>query len=330
MPILVLFGFMYLSLRLNTNTMFFLGDLKMKIFMTGGTGFVGTSLARRLVEQGHQVTILTRKISGDPTPSNGVSLLEGDPTKEGPWQEQVASHEAVINLAGASIFRRWTKEAKVMIRDSRVLTTQNLVEAMRECKGEKTTLISTSAVGYYGFHGDEELDENDPPGDDFLASLSKDWEDAASKAEQYSARVIICRFGIVLGRRGGALSEMIPLFKIGLGSPLGSGKQWFSWIHEQDLVNVYLFLLDHKNISGPINCMAPESVTNREFTKALGTALKRPTFMPAVPGFMLKIIKGEFGNILLKGQRVVPKKLLDAGFDFQFPRVNDALQDLLG
>jgi len=307
-----------------------LGELEMKIFMTGGTGFVGTSLTRKLVEQGHQLTILTRKISGDPSPSRGVSLIEGDPTKEGTWQEHVSGHEAVINLAGASIFRRWTKEAKAMIRDSRILTTKNLVEAMSARTGAETTLISTSAVGYYGFHGNEELDESHPPGDDFLASLSKDWEEAAIKAEMYGARVILCRFGIVLGKLGGALGQMTPLFKSGLGSPLGSGKQWFSWIHEQDLINVYLFLLDHKNLSGPINCMAPESVTNREFTKALGKALKRPTFMPAVPGFILKIIKGEFGNVLLKGQRVAPKKLSDAGFDFQFPRVNDALQDLLG
>jgi len=302
----------------------------MKIFMTGGTGFVGTSLTRKLVEKGHLVTILTRKISGDTNPEEGVALIEGDPTKKGAWQEHVSGHEAVINLAGASIFRRWTKEAKAMIRDSRILTTKNLVEAMSARTGAETTLISTSAVGYYGFHGDEELDESHPPGDDFLASLCKDWEEAAIKAEQYGARVIICRFGIVLGRRGGALGEMMPLYKRGLGSPLGSGKQWFSWIHEQDLVNVYLFLLDHKNLSGPINCMAPEPVTNREFNKALGKALKRQTFMPAVPGFMVKIIKGEFGNVLLKGQRVAPKKLLDAGFNFQFPRVNDALRDLLG
>lgn len=301
----------------------------MKIFMTGGTGFVGTSLAQKLLVKGHQITILTRKISDDTSTEEGTFLIEGDPTKKGAWQEHVCGHEVVINLAGASIFRRWTKEAKAIIRQSRLLTTENLVEAMGSCKGDETTLISTSAVGYYGFHGDEELDESHPPGDDFLAKLSKDWEDAANEAKQYGARVITCRFGIVLGRQGGALGQMIPLFKTGLGSPLGSGKQWFSWIHEQDLINVYLFLIDHKNLSGPINCMAPEPVTNREFTKALGMAMERPTFMPAVPGFMLKILKGEFGNVLLKGQRVVPKKLLDAGFEFQFPRLNDALHNLL-
>jgi uncharacterized protein (TIGR01777 family) len=302
----------------------------MKIFMTGGTGFVGTTLTQKLVEQGHQVTVLTRKISGAPISEKGVSLIEGDPTTEGAWQEQLSHHKAVINLAGASILRRWTREAKAMIRDSRVLTTKNLVKAMRACKDKDTTLISASAIGYYGFHGDEELDESYAPGNDFLALLSKDWEEEALQARQYGVRVLICRIGIVLGTRGGALGQMIPIFKMGLGSPVGTGEQWLSWIHEHDLVRIYLFLLDKKDLEGPVNCTAPGPVKNREFTKALGKALKRPTFMPAVPGFMLKIIKGEFGNVILKGQRVVPKKLSDAGFDFQFPRISDALQDLLG
>jgi uncharacterized protein len=301
----------------------------MKIFMTGGTGFVGTTLTRKLVEQGHQVTVLTRKI-GNPIPGKGVTLIEGNPASEGSWQEQVPHHKVVINLAGAPVFKRWTKETKAMIRNSRILTTQNLVKAMRTCKGKETTLISASAIGYYGFHGDEELDESCVPGEDFFASLSKDWEAEALQARMYDVRVLICRIGIVLGTRGGALGQMIPIFKMGLGSSLGSGEQWLSWIHEQDLVRIYLFLLGQENFDGPVNCTAPVPVKNREFTKALGKALKRPTFMPAVPGFVLKIIKGEFGNILLKGQQVVPKKLSDAGFVFQFPRINDALQDLLG
>lgn len=302
----------------------------MEIFITGGTGFVGTTLAHRLVEQGHQLTVLTRKISGNMRPEIGISMIEGDPTKKGAWQEQISRHEAVINLAGASIFRRWTKQAKAMIRDSRVLTTKNLVEAMKTRQGKKTTLISTSAVGYYGFHDDEELEESNAPGDDFLASLSKDWEAAAMHARNYGVRVLICRLGIVLGTRGGALGQMIPLFKMGLGSPLGTGEQWFSWIHEQDLVRIYLFLLGQKDLQGPVNCTAPGSVKNRTFTKALGKALHRPTIMPAVPGFILKIIKGEFGNVLLKGQRALPKSLSNAGFDFQFPVIDDALQGLLG
>ncbi len=301
----------------------------MKIFMTGGTGFVGATLTRKLVEQGHQITVLTRKNWGV-IPEKGVSFIEGDPTREGTWQEHLAHHKAVINLAGASIFKRWTKESKAIIRDSRILTTKNIVSAMKNCKGKETTLISSSAIGYYGSHGDEELDENFGPGDDFIASLCKDWEAAALEARRYGVRVVICRIGIVLGTRGGALEQMIPVFKLGLGSPLGNGEQRLSWIHEQDLVRIFLFLLSQKNLEGAVNCTAPDPVTNREFTKTLGKALKRPTFMPPVPGFILKIIKGEFGNVLLEGQRVVPKKLLNAGFDFQFPRLTDALQDLLG
>ncbi len=300
----------------------------MKIFITGGTGFVGTTLTRKLIEQGHHVTVLTRKIVKIQGPEKGMTLLEGDPTKKGDWQKQAGEHEVFVNLAGSSIFRRWTNMAKAMMRDSRILTTRNIVEALKYREGKETTLISTSAVGYYGFHGDEELDENNPSGDDYLASLCKDWEAAALQAEQFGVRVLIGRLGIVLGSRGGALGQMLPLFKMGLGSPLGSGDQWFSWIHEQDLIGIYLFLIGHKDLAGPFNCTAPEPVPNRGFTKALGEALRKPTFMPPVPGFILRLVKGEFGNILLKGQKVLPRKLADAGFDFQFPQVSDALRNL--
>jgi len=301
----------------------------MRVFITGGSGFVGTSIIRQLVGRGEEVTVLTRKVSKKRKPPRGVSFLEADPTREGPWQEQVAGHDTFINLAGASIFRRWTGEAKQVIRDSRLLTTRNLVSALEARKGKDTVLLSTSAVGYYGFHGDEFLDEASPSGKDFLALLARDWEAEALRAEKFGVRVILCRFGIVMGLGGGALSQMVPLFQKGLGSPLGSGNQWFSWIHEQDLVNSFLFLLDRGELSGPVNFTAPEPVTNRAFTMALGRALGRPTFLPAVPGFVLKMIKGEFGTVLLKGQRVIPKKLLDAGFRFQFPAVEDALRDLV-
>ena len=300
----------------------------MNIFMTGGTGFIGNTLTRKLVEQGHHVTVLTRKTVKAQVREKGITLLEGDPTKAGNWQKQVAEHEVFVNLAGASIFCRWTKSAKAMMRDSRILTTKNLVEALADRKGKETTLISTSAVGFYGFHGDEELDEHHPGGDDYLALLSKDWEAAALQAEPFGVRVLICRFGIVLGAHGGALGQMRPLFRMGLGSPLGSGDQWFSWIHEQDLINIYLFLIGNNDLAGLINCTAPEPVTNRVFTKALGEALGKPTFMPSVPGFILRLVKGEFGNVLLKGQKVLPKKLSEVGFRFQFPNVNAALGDL--
>ena len=301
----------------------------MKVFLTGGTGFVGTTLTRELVKRGHAVTVLTRSVSTGRGLPKGASILEGNPTQGGPWQEAVAGHDSVINLAGGSIFRRWTDVSKKAIRDSRILSTRNLVEALSARNGKETLVFSTSAVGYYGTQGDEELDERSPPGDDFLASLTKEWEAEALKAEKFGARVFLCRFGIVLGSGGGALARMTPLFKWYLGSALGNGRQQVSWIHQQDLVNAYLFLMDTEGVSGPINFTAPNPVTNKEMTRLLGEALKRPTFMPPMPGFLIRLFMGEFASVLLEGQRVIPKKLLEKGFQFQFPNLPEALANLL-
>lgn len=185
----------------------------MRVFMTGGTGFVGRKIIGTLKKGGHEITVLTRRISPSPSLTDGVSFLEGNPTEPGDWQGEVAGHDAVINLAGASIFTRWTRSSKKKIVDSRVLTTRNLVNALKHNEGKKTLFLSTSAIGYYGFHGDEELGEESPAGEDFLASLSRDWEAEAMEAETTGARVILLRFGIVLGREGGALKQMIPVFK---------------------------------------------------------------------------------------------------------------------
>ncbi|MBI5604418.1 MAG: TIGR01777 family protein [Deltaproteobacteria bacterium] len=301
----------------------------MKVFITGGTGFVGTHLMQQLTGQGYLVTLLTRSIRpGRTLPSRAV-YLEGDPTNPGPWQDEVASHEIIVNLAGASIFSRWTESYKKAIYDSRIRTTRNVVAALAPRKGQETVLLNASAVGYYGFHEDQELDEETPPGNDFLAVLARDWENEAKKASEFGVRVVLCRFGIVMGEKGGALDQMVPIFKKGLGAPLGSGEQWFSWIHQQDLSAALLFLIDRKEFSGPVNCTSPYPVRNRELTKILGEVLGKPTFMPAVPGFMLRIIIGEFGNVLLKGQRVLPKKLLTLGYSFRFPLLKEALSDLL-
>ena len=302
----------------------------MKIFMTGGTGFVGTTLTKKLTQEKHQVTILTRALTEDSPLTKGVTYLEGDPTEKGAWQESVAEHDAIINLAGASIFRRWSETAKEIMRDSRLHTTQNLVEALAARKGKETLLLSTSAIGYYGFHEDEELVEESTPGDSFLASLAQEWESAALEAEALGAKVALLRFGIILGRNGGALRQMVPLFNMYLGSPLGRGEQWFSWIHEEDLAGIYSHLIAQKNISGPINCTAPNPVRNMDLIKTLGEVLGKPTFMPAVPGFVLRMIMGEFGSVLLEGQKVLPSRLLDTGFRFKFPKIKKALQDLLG
>ena len=302
----------------------------MKIFMTGGTGFVGSNLRAWLVHEGHTVTVLTRSVDRKRSFPAGALYLEGDPTKGGEWQQKVAEHDVILNLAGSSIFRRWTESVKEVIRESRILTTRRIVEALAVRKGKKTHLLSTSGVGYYGFHDDEKLAEASPAGDDFLASVSREWEAEALKASEFGVRVVLLRFGIVLGVGGGALKQMIPLFKSYLGSPLGGGGQWFSWIHEQDLAGIYLHLLKETDISGPVNCTAPNPVRNSELTAVLAQTLKRPAFMPAVPEFVIKMAMGEFGSILLKGQRVIPRKLLDGGFRFRFPDLKGALQDLIG
>jgi uncharacterized protein (TIGR01777 family) len=301
----------------------------MKILITGGTGFVGTQLTSRLVQDGHEVTILTRSLKGAKGSSPGISYLEGDPTKKGPWQEAIKNHDAIINLAGASIFSKWTDEHKKAIRESRVSTTQNIVEGIPSDPSKKMTLFSTSAVGYYGFHGDEELVEESPPGNDFLARIATEWEGEALKAKEKGAWVVITRFGIVLGEKGGALSQMIPLFKKYIGGPIGSGRQWFSWVHIKDLAGAFAFLIKHPEISGPVNACSPNPVRNRDLAKALGKALHRPSFIRA-PGFMVKFVLGEFGSVILEGQRVIPRRLLESGFVFQSPDIEKALQSIVG
>jgi hypothetical protein len=301
----------------------------MKVFITGGTGFVGSSLTRELANKGHEITVLDRTIKTQNEFSSTVSFIEADSTVRGSWQDIAAQHEIFINLAGASIFSRWNEKTKLAIRESRILTTINLVDAISRNKNEGVRLFSSSGVGYYGFHEDEELKEEEPSGEDFLASVAEDWENAANQARAFHAKVIICRFGIVLGRRGGALQQMLPIYKAYLGAPLGSGRQWFPWVHEQDLVNIFLFLIDQKDIEGPINCTAPQPVRNFEMTKAIGAVLGVPTLPFGVPGFMMKIILGELGDVLLKGQKAIPGRLTQLGFQFNFPTIHMALKDLL-
>jgi uncharacterized protein len=306
----------------------FMKEGAMKLFISGGSGFVGAALTKRLLGDGHEITILTRSLENVRPLPEGASYLQGDPTKEGPWQETVAAHDGVINLAGASIFRRWTDSAKQEMRESRLLTTKNLVEAVAAGKERETHMLSASAIGYYGFQEDQELDEKSPAGRGFLADLARDWESAALAAEASGARVVLTRFGVVLGGGGGALKKMIPMFKWWLGSPLGSGEQWFSWVHLQDLAEIFAFLLKRPDITGPVNCTAPIPVRNADMTKILGEVLKKPTFMPPVPAFVLNAILGDFASTLLKGQKVLPAKLLEHGFRFRFPTLKQALEDL--
>jgi hypothetical protein len=299
----------------------------MKIFMTGGTGFVGTYLAKRLISEGHTVTILTQAVSGTELKLTGLSYLMGNPTTKGKWQEAVRDHDAIINLAGASIFSRWTPEQKKILLSSRIETTSNLFASLPD-SAEHITFFSTSAVGYYGFHEDEELIESSPSGEDFLAKLAHDWEQMALRAQDKGARVIITRFGIVLGKNGGALGQMIPLFKYFLGGPLGSGRQWFSWVHMHDLAEAFIFLFNQKEISGPVNLCSPNPVRNKELADAIGKVLQRPSFIPT-PGFMIRLILGEFGDVLLKGQRVIPRRLMESGFKFRYPDIEEALKNIM-
>ncbi len=299
----------------------------MKILMTGGTGFVGTALSRRLITDGHTVTVLTQTKDDTPLKMPNLRYLIGDPNVRGAWQDDVQKADVIINLAGASIFSRWSNERKKILLDSRINTTRHLVEALPE-DASAITLFSTSAVGYYGFCGDEALDESSPAGNDFLARLALDWEAEALRAKDKGARVVLTRFGIVLGQNGGALGQMIPLFKMFLGGPLGSGRQWFSWVHMADLVEAFVFLASHPEISGAVNLCAPNPVRNRELGQAIGRVLHRPSFLPA-PAFMMKLILGEFGSVLLEGQRAIPRRLLEAGFVFQYPQIDTALRQII-
>jgi len=298
-----------------------------KVLITGGTGFVGKALSLRLAAERRELTILTRGDIRNRETTSTIRFLQGNPTQQGPWQDAVAKHDVLINLAGASIFGRWSEERKRLLRESRIITTRHLVEAIPA--GGNTILISASAMGYYGFHEDEELDESSQAGDDFLAVLARDWETEAIKAQDKGSRVVITRFGIILGRDGGALQQMVTPFRWFVGGRIGSGLQWLSWIHIEDLVRAITHLMDHPELSGPFNLTAPKPVQNRELSRSLGRALGRPSWIP-VPGFMVKLLMGEFGSVILKGQRVLPGKLLENGFSFCFPDLEGALLDLLG
>jgi uncharacterized protein (TIGR01777 family) len=224
---------------------------------------------------------------------------------------------------------RWTAAKKKRIRESRELGTRNLVATLRQLASPPKVLVSASAVGIYGNRGDEVFTVASPPGHDLLADVCQVWEREALAAEGFGMRVVTVRTGIVLGPNGGALQRMLLPFNLGLGSPLGSGQQYMPWIHREDWIELLLFTARETRLSGPVNAVAPHPVNNREFTKALGRALHRPTFFPPVPGFMLKLMFGEFGSILLDSQRCRPEKLLQAGFPFRFPELDAALVDIL-
>lgn len=297
----------------------------MKIAITGASGFVGTAVTRLLLNAGHVVTGLGTSTSHPLQSVAHFTWVSADTTLAGKWQASVSQADAVVNLAGRTIFKRWSRAYKAQIVDSRILTTRNIASAM---DGEDKILISASAVGFYGSRGDQTLTERSTPGNDFLARLSVDWEEAALEAEKQGARVAIMRFGVVLGTGGGALAQMLPAFRMFVGGPLGSGRQWFSWIHMADLLAAIQFLLDRENARGPYNFCAPGAVRQKDFARSLGTALDRPAVVPA-PSLALRLMMGEVAGVLLASQKVRPDRLIADGFSFRFADVDSALADLV-
>jgi len=294
----------------------------MKVLITGGRGFIGSALSRELRTAGHDVVITTRK------ETNSTGELTWSPPSLIP-QKKISIFDAIVNLAGDSIFSdRWTKDKKERIRSSRINTTHYLIESIKNADVKPKVLINASAVGFYGPHGDEEVTENMSPGKDFLASVCNAWESEARKAEGIRVRTVITRFGIVLGPDGGALQKMITPFKAFVGGYLGSGKQWMSWVHIDDITGFIKYAIEHDKISGVYNVTTPNPVTNKDFSSTLGRALGRPSIFP-VPGFALRAALGEFGEILLTGQRVIPERALTSGYKFKYPLLDEALKSIL-
>lgn len=295
----------------------------MRVLVTGGTGFIGQALLPALQAAGHAVTVLSRQPDRARVPA-GIAVI-GD--LEGTGR---AAPEAVINLAGENLgASRWTPARQQAFINSRVGTTDALIDAFERWAQPPQVLVSGSAIGYYGARGDETLTENSPPGSGFAATLCREWETSAARAEALGVRLACLRIGIVLGLPGGALGQMLPPFRFGLGGPLGDGRQWMSWIHRIDLVQLLLRLIEDPQLRGPFNGTAPEPVRNADFARALGAALKRPAILP-MPGFALRLIVGEMADeLLLRGQRVLPQRALAAGFAFRFPELPAALDELL-
>jgi len=307
----------------------------MNILITGGTGFIGSALSRELVNSGHKVIITSRQKSL-PKLEN-IEIARWDTMTLLPPQI-ISDIDAVINLAGESIASgRWTKKRKELILSSRINTTRALVESIKKTiplnpsllKGDRgglpKVLISASAIGYYGAHEDEFVREDMQPASDFLAEVCKGWEEEALKAQEFGVRVVLIRIGGVLESDGGALPVMAIPFKFFLGGSIGNGRQWFSWIHRDDVVGIIKYALENESLSGPVNATAPQPVTNKEFSSAIGKALGRPSWF-SVPGFVVKLTLGELGGILLTGQRVLPEKALKAGYRFKYTEVNEALR----
>lgn len=297
----------------------------MRLVITGASGFIGTALCSRLLKNGHRLTLLTHS-----APRDGSTEMKRwhhwTPGTPGDWESTLEGAEGVINLAGEPIAaKRWTPYQKRKIRTSRIDATNSLVTAIGKAKQKPAFLLNASAVGYYGPRGDEIITEDTEPGNDFLSSLCRDWEEEAKKAEPLGLRVIRLRTGIVLGKGGGALPKMSLPFKFFAGGPLGSGEQWMPWIHLDDEVGLILYLIENSAASGPFNATAPNPEKMKEFCRILGKVMRRPSWLRA-PEFALRFALGEMAEMLLTGQRAVPAAAQRLGYEFKYPNLTEALQ----
>ncbi len=300
----------------------------MKILVTGATGFVGPTFVHLFNRTGYQVSVLTRSMMT--TKTKTVSYINWDAETPGVWEKEVDGADAIINLTGEPVAQKWDPVTKNKILESRVKATKALVNAIEKAKHKPKVFVNASAIGYYGSRNGETLDETSTKGQGFLSDVCAEWEAEARKAEDFGVRTVLLRIGIVLEREGGALSKLIPAFKRFIGGPLGSGNQWVSWIHRDDLIDLMANILTNKEASGVINATAPYPVTMNELAKTLGQVMGRPSFMK-VPGFVLKAKMGEMAQeMLLTGQKVLPKKAEEIGFQFSYPDLPLALRAIFG
>jgi uncharacterized protein (TIGR01777 family) len=292
----------------------------MRVTLTGATGRLGSLLVNALEERGDEVTILSRN------PDKGVQY---DPMNAPAPPEALAGRDAVVHLAGEDIAQRWSDETLRRIKDSREIGTRNLVAGLAAADPRPGVLVSASGLDYYGPRGDEPVTEDAPPGDDFLAQVCVAWEREAAAAREHGVRVAMLRTAVVLDKAGGALSKMLPFFRLGIGGPVAGGRQYMPWIHADDIVGLYLAAVDGAEWQGPINACAPEPVTNRDFSRALGRALHRPAFAP-VPGLAVRLLYGDMAEIVTTGQRAVPTRALEHGYAFRHTDLERALRDAVG
>ncbi len=302
-----------------------------RVVVTGATGLIGQRLCARLSERGYEVIVFSRNPEqARKVVPGAASYVAWTPTEQHEqWCRSIHGIYGLIHLAGAPVFgKRWSAAYKMRIRDSRILGTRGLVNAILEADEKPAVFLSGSAVGYYGFSDSTRLDETAPPGDDFLARVCVEWEQEGSKAEDAGVRTVLLRTGIVLDRKEGALPKMLLPFRLFAGGPILPGSQWFSWIHLEDEVGLIIKALEDEQMTGPLNLTGPEPQTNRDFCATLGKVIRRPSWLP-VPGFGLKLLLGEVGDMLTEGQRAIPQKALDQGYTFAYPTAEAALRDLL-